>query len=309
MKRNIGLWLVLVLCFAAGYVCADTVKYGAVVADTGDTYLDMGNTVIEKWGSFYTFLEQFPELKKVDMFATRVDRKKIAEIVERFPDIEFGWTIRLADHVIRTDQTAFSTLHASDTPWMHSEIEFGVLKYCKQLKALDIGHNIIKDVSFLYDLPQLRVLIIALNQIKDITPVGSLKNLEYLEVFMNYVEDISPLMNCTHLMDLNISKNNITDLTPLHSMKSLKRLWMRHYNRHGVSGNAAQRQAKIDELQAALPDCQINNTSDSTEDGWRKPHPHYDVIYRMFHTGVYEPFEDSYPEESTERTITVVPAT
>lgn len=295
-SRLLFLFLFALLIFSSS-AKAETVTFGSVHASTTATYLNMGNEDIRSWNSFYAFLDQFPNLEKVDMFATPVKKDRIAELVERYPNVEFGWTISLADHFIRTDQTAFSTLHASNTPWMHSEIEFGVLKYCKNLMALDIGHNILKDVSFLYDCPKLKVLIIALNQIEDITPVGSLKDLEYLEVFMNSVKDISPLANLPHLMDLNMGMNYIEDLTPLYGMKQLKRLWMHHYNKNG-------RQYCIgseEELRAALPNCTIDNISqDSTDGGWRKPHPHYDVIYRMFHTGVYEPFEDSYTDSYTD---------
>ena len=91
------------------------------------------------------------------------------------------------------DQTAFSTLHGDPSDPVHSENDFSILKYCKNLMALDVGHNIIRDVSFLYDLPKLRVLILACNCITDITPVGSLKDLEYLEIFWNQIGDISPL--------------------------------------------------------------------------------------------------------------------
>ena len=166
--------------------------------------------------------------------------------------------------------------------------------------ALDVGHNIIKDVSFLYDLPKLRVLILACNCIKDITPVGSLKDLEYLEIFWNQIEDISPLKNLTHLVDLDIVNNYIKDLTPLHEMKQLKRLWTHHFNMKGMM----RPWEPIDALRAALPDTHIDNDSTSTAGGWRV-HPHYDVIYRMFRTTVYEPFEDSYPFETEEMPETV----
>jgi Leucine-rich repeat (LRR) protein len=71
------------------------------------------------------------------------------------------------------------------------------LKYLKNLKYLDVGHNAIDDLSFLYDLPELRILIVADNYvtdyITDLTPIASLKHLQYLEVFTNNITDLSPL--------------------------------------------------------------------------------------------------------------------
>jgi hypothetical protein len=171
-----------------------------------------------------------------------------------------------------------------------------IVKYCKNLYALDLGHNEFDDLSFLYDMPQLRVLIIAAGDAKDITPIGSLKHLEYLEIFHNNIEDISCLKEMPYLMDLNVVNNLIDDIGPVKELKSLKRLWIYNYSR--------RKQAEVDEktlaeLQKALPGCYIDGISTSTAGGWRE-HPHYDVIYRMFRTHVYEPFADSPAENIPE---------
>ena len=293
-KKWIGcLALMLLFAFAAGLAQAETVSFGGVTVDTDAAYVDMGDMVITDWNGFYAFLDSLTDVKKVDMFGTEVKKPKIEEMAARYPEIEFGWTMRIVEHTIRTDQTAFSTLHGDPSDPVHTGDDFSILKYCRNLKALDVGHNIIRDVSFLYDLPKLRVLILACNCITDITPVGSLKDLEYLEIFWNQIDDISPLTNLTHLMDLDIVNNYIRDLTPLHEMKQLKRLWTHHFNMKGMM----RPWEPIDALRAALPDTHIDNDSTSTAGGWRV-HPHYDVIYRMFRTTVYEPFEDSYPEEA-----------
>lgn len=287
------LMLLAALVIVSGAALGERASFGSVSADTTATYLDMGDMVISDWNGFYAFLEKFPSLEKVDMFATQVKKPKIEEMAARFPDIEFGWTMRIVEHTIRTDQTAFSTLHGDPSDPMHGEDDFSILKYCKNLMALDVGHNYIYDLSFLYDLPKLRVLIVACNCITDITPVGSLKDLEYLELFWNRIEDISPLTNLTHLIDLNLVNNYIKDLSPLYEMKTLKRLWTHHYNMHGMLDPATP----MRQLREALPDVHIDNDSTSTAGGWRV-NPHYDVIYRMFRTTVYEPFEDSYPLEA-----------
>ena len=54
-------------------------------------------------------------------------------------------------------------------------------------------------------------------------------------------------------------------------------------------------------LEEALPDTVIMYTGKPTDNGWRTipgtktNDPHYDVIYEIFHTGVYIPFEESAP--------------
>jgi hypothetical protein len=153
--------------------------------------------------------------------------------------------------------------------------------------ALDIGHNRVDDLSFLYDLPNLKVLIVACNAVTDITPIGSLKDLEYLEIFKNKIKDISPLAGLTNLVDLNICFNYIGDWTPIHGLTKLERLWL--YNSNNYSDDRPVPTSVVNELKEKLPDCYIDYRSYSTNGGWRE-HPRYDVIYEMFKSGQYIAF-------------------
>ena len=257
------------------------------------TYLDLGNRYID-FSQILILLEKYPKLEKVDMFATPVWAGQIEELTKRFPQIEFGWTIAIGDdHRVRTDATAFSTLHLSGSA-VHNTREISLLRYCKNLKALDFGHNSVNDISWLSGLTELRVLIIAINRVEDLSPLANLKKLEYLEIFNNYIKDLSPLTGLTHLMDLNISYNLIEDYSPLYEMTSLKRLWM--YNSRDRNGAEVPPEV-LETLHEKLPDCQIDSRSMPTLGGWRE-HPHFDVIHEMFRSpDGYQPFEDSWPEE------------
>ena len=303
LRRMLIFLMILVL--PAGALC-ETITFQDFSADSEAEYINLeGMWKVNRWSDFYAFLEKFPNLKKVDMFDILVYNKdmfdilvynnKADEIHERFPNIEFGMTMRFGEHTLRTDDTAFSTLHGYYPEW-HSCAQMHIVKYCKNLYALDLGHNEFDDLSFLYDMPQLRVLIIAAGNAKDITPIGSLKHLEYLEIFNNSIEDISCLKDMPYLMDLNIVQNLIDDISPLKELKSLKRLWIFTHSRRSPGPESEETLA---ELQKALPNCYIDGVSTSTAGGWRE-HPHYDVIYRMFRSRVYEPFADSPPENIPE---------
>ncbi len=306
MRSAISLFLIFLLTGVLSVpALSESVHYGEMTFDPSSESIDLKDTKITDFASFYDFLEQFPHLKRVDMFATPVSRLKIQDMEARFPDVEFGWTIQFAEHTFRTDVTAYSTLHMSNAK-KHGNADISLVRYCRNLKALDIGHNSVTDLSFLYDLPDLRVLIIACNDVTDITPIGSLKHLEYLEVFTNNIRDISALSGLDHLMDLNISYNYIGDITPLFSLKSLKRLWSCRSINRGM--NMSLSPSQINDLKAAFPDLELNNASNPTGGTWRE-HPHFDVIHSMFRTGVYVPFEDSFlvDEEAPEMTVTVIP--
>ena len=280
--------VLLLLCLIP-WAClgrAETRSFGTAKADSGAEYIDLGEETIENWEAFYAFLSGFPELRKVDLFATEIGRDRIEDMTERFPEITFGMTMRIQEHVLRTDATAFSTLHTPKSPH-HGDEDLSLIRFCTNLYALDLGHNALTDLSFLYALPELRVLILAMNNIRDITPVGSLEHLEYLEIFNNRITDVSCLSGLRHLTDLSLAGNNIGDLSGIAGIGSLKRLWMNDYDRK-LSFREIRETAE--RMRAALPECEVDAVSGGVGGTWRE-HPRYEVIRRIFATGVYEPFE------------------
>ena len=293
MKIRWMLMLGLVMALLLATAAADEVKFRTFVCDSEAEEIDLGRVTVgsSQWGDFYNFLDQLPRLKRVTMWNTNTYRANIDHLTERWPQVQFDCTLCFAEHKVRTDATAFSTLHSTSSK-THSAKDISIVTYCKNLKALDFGHNGVDDLSFLYQLPELRVLICGINRVTDITPIASLEHLEYLEMFTNSVTDISPLTRLTHLMDLNISYNLIEDLTPLTQMPWLKRLWMyRSTNRYSSAALPEETQAW---LRKALPNTEINFINNPTAGGWRDDHPHYLVIREMFRNGdFYIRFEDS----------------
>lgn len=279
----------LLPAFALGEKATAAYKKGTYDLDA--EYIDLKNNTVSKddMQAFMAFLRQFPNLKKVDMFNTRIGKKRIEELHDAFPEIEFGMTMILGtEHTVRTDATAFSTLHGYET-FEHETEDFSILKYCKNLYALDVGHNYIDDLNLLYDLPKLRVLILAKNHLTDITPIASLHDLEYLEIFANNIVDVSPLENLTHLVDLNLTGNRIEDLSPLENVTTLRRLWLYNHNKYSTIGKVDKE--AVAQLRAALPDAYIDDVNAGTDGAWRTV-DHYYTIQRMFKSGVYEPFSD-----------------
>ena len=287
-KKGLACLLCLLLLF--GCAAADPVVFGSLTFDSDAEYIDLGDETVKDWDALIEFLGQFPNLKKVDMFATLTRKARADLLAETFPDVRFGWTLDIAKgaHTVRTDAEAFSTLHG----WcdMHRTEELEVLKYCTEMKALDLGHNHLTDLTFLTYMPHLRVLILAGN-----VHIGSnadilseLQELEYLELFGCSIRDVSFLTKLPNLIDLNISNNKVVDWTPLKELKQVKRLWVS--NLWGIRMPKADQEA----LQEALPDTRIEFKGDPTANGWRED-PHYDIIYEIFHTGKYIPFAESAP--------------
>lgn len=292
--------LLLLLCLAPAAFAGEAKPGKEMPADNeflgvkvqqGDAFVSFAGIENVPAEEVRRLLQTHPEVKKVDLFEALMPQSDMLSLFDDYPEVEFGFTIRFAEHVVRTDQTAFSTLHSKyDQP--HNTEQLSVLRMCRHLKALDIGHNAVDNVDFLYQLPDIRILIIALNRIEDITPVGSLKDLEYLEMFTNRIHDLTPLLQCKKLKDLNIGFNRIEDLEPLYHMPQLERLWMYSYrfiNQDSTTPEIRQR------LKEALPKCEFEFSHYPTLEGWRE-HPRYFVMYDIFKTGVWRDWDDPAPQ-------------
>ncbi|MBR7041412.1 MAG: hypothetical protein IKI24_06155 [Clostridia bacterium] len=226
-----------------------------------------------------------PSLKKLTLKAhTELTNEDMIPIVDAHPEITFVWTLRLQTYELPTDLTAFSTkVGEVRTSTLTSE-DCQLLRYAPNLRALDLGHHHIGDLSFLEYLPELRILILVDNNVRDITPIGSLEHLQYLELFVNPISDISPLANCTELLDLNLSYLWFHTLKPLEACTKLERFWCVY-----TSLSYTEKQ----NFKKAHPgcDCLFLSEGSSTYGTWRK-HPRYFQYREMFDTGVWKEFTD-----------------
>ena len=89
MRKITALLLVcLLLCgVAAAEETSDTVAFGNVSFSRDATYIDMGEETVSSMDDFIAFLKEFPNLKKVDMFATQVTAAQVGKLTEALPDV------------------------------------------------------------------------------------------------------------------------------------------------------------------------------------------------------------------------------
>lgn len=281
MKRLFVLTL-LVWLLQGTSVCENVPVYNNVFISDDSTYLDMSATKIGDMNKFRTFLEQHPQLKSVDMYATRLSLKAMETLKSEFPDITFGCTFGFIRGAISTNTEAFSTFNHLDDPKYRSS-KFDALKHLTRLRALDLGHNHIKELEFLIPHEDLRILILAECDIEDIAIIGQLSELRYLELFNNDIVDLSPLAKLDQLEHLNLCHNPYTDVSPLLRLTQLKRLW--------ISKNHLT-DAQVKQLEESLPDTEIfYSWNDCTGGGWRQG-TYYKTLMRVLKSGKYEPFVD-----------------
>ena len=255
------------------------------INDLSDTLdLDNSKSQVSK-AELGWLLAHMPNVTKVNVFNHReLNNSIIIPLMEQYPNVEFGWMVRIhSSYAIRSDATAFSTNKKVGTEPYLTEKNMELLKYVPGLKALDVGHNKIRDISWLQYFPEMNILILADNRIEDITPLADLHELEYLEIFMNNISDVTPLVGLENLRDLNLCRNKLThtDLSVLDGL-NLERFWC---TQAGVSAEAQQRFIN------ANPETYCNFTIGScTDDGWRESYK-YAQFRTMFRDRAWFPFE------------------
>ena len=277
--------VLLLLSLFCGFSAAETAEDPESV-----TTLDFGRRNLEI-SYIVSEIEKYPNLERVDMYGTPVGIVNMGKLSERFPNITFGWTIRFKEHAIRSDSIVVSTGHTYSSP-RHPTRRIALLRYCTQVKGLNVRYNACDDLSFTSAMKDLRVLVASDNLFSDVSPLADRDVLEYLDLSGNKITDIAPLTSLTHLLVLNLSDNDIEDLTPLTKMTWLKQLWL--YRATGRSSKNQPSEETVQMLKEALPDTEINFTG---KPDW-KTDPYCKVMNKMFGSKKeYIPFENSWPEE------------
>jgi len=206
------------------------------------------------------------ELEYLDMDFCGVPNEQMEQIRDALPGVKVVWRLWFGDaYSVRTDVEKILASKPSVGGYLNDQV-IQQLKYCTDLKYLDLGHNLfLTDISFVAHMPKLEALVLAMNDIADISPLASCPELEYLELQTNQrLGDISPLANCKKLAHLNLVQcRNVADISPLFGLEKLERLWL-------GSGNMVTPEQK-DQFRQLFPDCIFNDYafSDPTADGWR----------------------------------------
>ena len=202
-------------------------------------------------------IRYLPEVDYIDLIETDATVEDLDRYDAIRPGIFYYWSFVHKDihweTVIRTDIQVYSTLQltsASDGFGLSDEEMYPMLKYCKKLKALDLGHNDLTDASIrlIGELTDLEVLILGDNpNLTDLSPLGNLTKLTFLEIFLNHdVKDFSFLNQLTNLDMLEACYcDHLTSLDFLANMPNFK-VGMFKYS--GVSSE------EFNKWQARLPE-------------------------------------------------------
>ena len=216
-------------------------------------------------------LKYFYQLKRVEMCECGIPSEEMDALDKRHPETRFVWMVHIGIGRLKTDDVGCIPYHLHynlHRPFYDKEAKD--LKYCTDLIALDLGHMMVTDLSFLQYMPKLKYLVLGdMELVEDFSYIANLEELVFLEIFQTKFTDVSLLMNMKKLEDLNISWTKLENPELLKEMTWLKRLWCTSI---GTS------QEFFKELSAALPDTLVYYKSlHPTEGGWRNSQNYRDM--------------------------------
>lgn len=237
--------------------------YGQSVSTT-DTQINLSHIPVSDGGAAVReAMACMPALTYLDMDSCGVSNEDMAAIRDAFPAVKVVWRIWFGEaYSVRTDvERILASKPSVGGSLIGADCE--VLKYCTDVRYLDLGHNEeMDDIGFLAYMPKLEVAVLAMNAWTDLSPIANCKALEYLEIQTNKVTDISALSGLTSLRHLNICNTGVQDISPLYSLTGLERLW--------IGGWLHIDPEQLQKMQEAAPNCLINSTAgDPTEGEWR----------------------------------------
>ena len=262
------------------------VEYGEEIYDSSEvTEIDLSRKrlSVADLETLKELTEQIRGLDKLIVCDCGLDNETLGEFRKEVPDVNVVWRLYMGKWKLRTDQITFSVLIYNYNYERLRSKDIEVLKYCTDLKCLDLGHQSIVDISVIGEyLSDLRLLIMADNWINDLTPLARCKHLHYLELFVNNITDLSPLGELHELVDVNISYNRrLSDITPLLNSPMMERIWLESTS---VSSE------DFDLLEATYPNAKVVRVvrgRPSVDQGWRDGSARYAQMMDMWFNNYY----------------------
>ncbi len=200
--------------------------YGQAI-DSSTDKLVLSNQKIKDVEPLRLAVRIFPAIKTYEMCECGLSDEVMGGLREEFPDVTFIWVVHCGRFSIRTDAQVFSTWEVKAAPEYTEQTFAPLFRYCTELRALDLGHHGIKDISEIVNLKKLQALDLTDNEIKDISPLAELPDLTFLMMFDNKIKDLSPLENNQKLEDINIIFNKyVKNVTVVTKLPRLRRLFI-----------------------------------------------------------------------------------
>ena len=257
------------------------VDFGNHIFKSTDTKLDFTTLLFHNLDEISIITGCFMHPEYVDLASQGIENTDMEKLCEEYPETKFVWMIRVGGLSVRTDSETFD---GTQNRVKLRDFDIVNLKYCTNLKAINLNKQQISDLTPLSSLKELRVLNIGGNNVSDISPICNSLNLEYLSAYNNNISDISCISSLLNLLDLNLSGNPVSDFGPIHKCKKLQ---YAHLSMTNCSDDSLQQ----DSIKAALPNTLFEFDEENFTRGWLNTE-HSLIVEKIFASHKYLNLED-----------------
>lgn len=229
--------------------------FGQTVSTTTEK-LTYTNTTIGDSGldQIRDALAVMPNCTDVYLDNCKVSNDAMAQLRADYPDINVVWRIFVDDYSVLSDTETILMRYTVNNQ------EAEPLKYCTNVKYLDMANCKINDFSFLSNMPDLECAVLQNTNISDLSVLQNCKNLTWLNLTnCTGLRDVTPLSDMDSLKYLNLSATKVKDLSPL-SKVSLERF---------KCAKTSLTPAELSEFKSRHPSCLVTSTGNMTGMGWR----------------------------------------
>lgn len=190
----------------------------------------------------------------VKLDSCEIDNEVLAQLRSDYPDIKVVWRVFAGKFSILTDEQMLRM------PYSLTDEDAASLKYCNDIKYLDVVNSKITNIDFVAHMPNLECAIFTLTKIKDLSPLTNCPNLIWLELSScTGIKELSGLSGMTNLKYLNISATKVKDLSALDGLP------LERFNCVKSSvGTAA-----LEAFEVKHPNCRVTSKGSALGYGWR----------------------------------------
>ena len=171
-----------------------------------------------------------------------------------FPDKTVVWRIFV---------DRFSVLSDTEVILMQRTVnddEAAPLRYCTNVKYLDMTGCTVRNFEFLSNMPNLECAVLQQTYVSDLSVLQNAQNLTWLDLAgCTALRDLSPLSGMTNLKNLNLSATKVKDLSPLDNIP------LERFKCAKVSFTPAE----LNSFKTTHPDCLTTDTGNMIGKGWR----------------------------------------
>ena len=249
--------------------------YGKEITEQTEK-LDFSHKRIKDLSEFYQKLRFFTNIKKIYVGDISVPDEDMDSLNKAFPETKIVWLIEFSIWQVRTDIKVFSTqVGKLQTVKVNQDQIQPLVKYCTDLEALDLGHNIMTDISCLAGLKNIDILIISSNRLSDISVIRNFPKIHFLDIRNQPdIDDLSPIASLPELEQIELQHlkkvENMSAFTHCPKLKILFALDVEFTD------------CTLDDLKAACPECLFDMESDFTKHTW--PNTNKNMIIRYLFT-------------------------